>query len=233
LDRLHATARLQRFLTPADETVASAVRCWLSRHAWLTQLRAQLHTDRGRELCRSEHIAPDTLLIVATTLARYADTTTGRNCRPGLHRVVTQSRCSLTVVHRTKRVLAPLDMLTRTQAGRHMTLTERTAALDAGHQQLRRIASVYALHSPRKSIPVDDGTPPRSGPRRANKHLPKWSSSARKRPGEGASRPAKTRPPKRDQGTLQMTDEIRTRIPWLRKASTELPPVFRTPILRR
>lgn len=209
--------------------------CWLSRIDWLQQVRAWLHSPDGRLACRTEHVAPDTAYHVAEAFAAAADTPTGQDCRPGLsgHKdsITERARVSLSVVHRTKRVLAAGAYMARLFRGRHMTLLERLRAWEAG-EQTRRMASVYALTMPRgrRLVPVDRDTPPRQRsalPRTVTLSTTHSSKTTRPKAGEAASRPPKRGQPgtrrrqkrRHDPRTVRLVHQLRSRLPWLAHGS--------------
>lgn len=205
---------------------------WWSAADW-TQLEVPAAVWAHRDLCRGHHVAPDTVIAVARGMAGFADTKTGRDCRPTNERLVDVARCSLSTVQRARRVLKELGLVVEVIRGRSiMTRAERLAVWAAG-STARTIAATFALCSRpgRRRNPqphlrsVDRDTPPkglRVGTSRTLKsaHL---RSQNRTSDEEAASRPAPTTGVRRraggDPAVRDLAEAVRRRLPWLRAVS--------------
>ncbi len=137
---------------------------WWGRADWIAEVRGALTA----EVCRAHHVAADTVVAVARGMAEFADSRTGRDCRPTNERLVEAAQCSLSTVQRARRVLKALGLVVEVVAGRSsMTLAQRLQAHANGSSH-RAIAAEFALCSLRESARrpqadlrvVDRDTPP-------------------------------------------------------------------------
>ena len=144
---------------------------WWGRADWV-QVEVRGIVREAVDVCRDHHIAPDTVIKVAAAHAEFADSLTGRNCRPTNERLLEVAQCSLSTVKRARRVLMELGLMVEVVAGRsNMTLAQRLVAHENGSSH-RAIAAEFVLCSRRDRRPrlvenpaadllvVDGGPPP-------------------------------------------------------------------------
>jgi hypothetical protein len=204
---------------------------WWSAADW-TQLEVPAAVWAHRDLCREHHVAPDTVIAVARGMAAFADTKTGRDCRPTNDRLVERVRASLSTVQRARRVLKELGLVVEVVRGRSiMTRAERLAVWAAG-STARTIAATFALCSrpggrrnPQPHLrSVDGDTPPKG--LRVGTSLTLKSAHLRSKnrtSDEAAPRLAPTGRSERRRGgdpaARDLAEGVRRRLPWLRAVS--------------
>lgn len=223
--------RVSAGITPPPGSTASLT-VWWGRADWLeVEVRSALreHAD----VCKNHHVSIAAAYAVAAGMARFADSRTGRDCRPTNERLVEVTRLSLSTVQRSRRVLKELGLVVEVVAGRsNMTLAQRLAAHENGSSH-RAIAAEFALCSRRNRRPrlvenpaadlqvVERDTPPvgkvvkrESLDRSA--HLQSTDATRR-----AASRPAHTekssrRPPVLlDPATRRLVRDVKAHLEWL------------------
>jgi hypothetical protein len=189
------------------------------------------------DVCRSHHVAPDTVIKVAAAHAEFADSSTGRDCRPTNERLVEVAQCSLSTVQRARRVLIELGLMVEVVAGRSsMTRAQRLVAYENGSSH-RAIAAEFALCSlrerrprlvdnrPPAAAPVDRDTPPVGQVVREESLERRWSLQRQNRTSdeEAAPRPAPKGIERRraggDPAARALAEGVRKRLPWLRAVS--------------
>lgn len=204
---------------------------WWSAADW-TQLEVPAAVWAHRDLCREHHVAPDTVVAVARGMAAFADSKTGRDCRPTNERLVDVARCSLSTVQRARRVLKELGLVVEVIRGRSiMTRAERLQAWAAG-STARTIAATFALCSRpgRRANPqphlrsVDRDTPPKGlrvgtsltlkSARLQRQNRTNDEAAPRLAPTSGSERRRGGNPAARD-----LAEAVRRRLPWLRAVS--------------
>jgi hypothetical protein len=224
-----------------DAGATSALPAWWGADDWLAEVADALTPD----VCTEFHVAPDTALKVAQTMAAYADHRTGRDCRPTNARLVEVAQLSLSTVQRARRVLRHLGFVVELVRGRSiMTRSERLQAWRRGSAH-RQVASVFALCSRPRRAPkrattglergarfigadlqtVDGDTPP--GADKVSTSLQSRSGHLRRRTEtrNGAPRRAATgKGLEREAGgfdprTRRLAESVRGRLGWLRGVS--------------
>lgn len=232
---LSCTRRVSAGIRPAAGA-AGRVPSWWGAQDW-TKLEVPAAVWAHRDLCRTHHVDPDTVVAVARGMAGYADHRTGRDCRPTNARLVEVLRLSLSTVQRARRVLKALGLVVELVRGRSiMTRAERLAAWRRGSTH-RQVAAEFALCSrrqrPRVVRPVPTGQRPaveRDTPPGAHEvSLPSSVSSTPLRTSaeqrRAAPRPApigegrQRRPGQPDPATRRLAEAARRRLPWLSAVS--------------
>jgi hypothetical protein len=199
------------------------------------------------DVCRDHHVAPDTVIKVAAAHAEFADSLTGRNCRPTNERLVEAARCSLSTVQRARRVLMELGLMVEVVAGRsNMTLAQRLVAHENGSSH-RAIAAEFVLCSRRDRRPrlvenpaadlqvVDGDTPPVGKVVRTSDSEISGLSQSKDATRRTAPRPAHTQEGRRrEPGQLnprarELAEAVRSRVGWLSgvHARRMVPPLLR------
>ena len=161
----HTTATAVHLDAPTG--AYSAIPCWWTRRSWLKAVRAAL----GRHYVVSIRdtlkaltgggITIDTVMIVAEAMADFAESGTGRHCRPAVATLCAATGCSRRVVQRARRVLEMLGVARITVDGRVRTRAERMESWRRGDRS-RGWATEYALSIPAtlsELQSVDRGTP--------------------------------------------------------------------------
>lgn len=238
---LPCSRRVSLPLSP-DAGACSRRLAWWGPADWLREVSTAVWTI-GRDLCRTHHVDPDTVVAVARAHAAFADYRTGRDCRPGNEKLLEVARVSLSTVKRARRVLRELELLAELLRGRNfMSRSERLAAWRSGSSH-RRIASVFALCSLRRrprsvgpkrsalegeiapqdpqrpSSGVERGPLPAAGELEGESPLPAWSSSGQtddqERFAHSQPRTAKRPvPPGPDPATRRLTAAVQRRLRW-------------------
>ncbi len=90
-------------------------------------------------------IGKKTLIVIAAAMARYADWSTGRNCRPTNDQLAAATGFCERTIQRAHECLRLLGVATEVLRGRQRTYTERMASWRMGDRH-RGWASVWALH---------------------------------------------------------------------------------------
>jgi hypothetical protein len=220
--------RVSAGITPSPGSTAR-LPAWWSATDWIDgEVRGAL--AERRDLCRSHHVDPDTVLAVARGMAHYADHRTGRDCRPTNARLVELVRVSLSTVQRARRVLKALGLVIELIAGRSvMTRSERLTAWRRGSSH-RRIAATFALcsrrrrHRPRLRV-VERDTPPGATRSNSSTHDSRTHLQAKTETTRAAPRPTQTKkgsPPGRrrpDPATRRLVEGTRARLRWLSSVS--------------
>lgn len=151
MSALVCSRRVAAGITPAPGST-SRLPVWWGRADWL-QVDVAGALAEAPEVCREHHVSPDAVLAVARAMAAFADSRTGRDCRPTNERIVEVARCSLSTVQRARRVLKALGLIVEVVAGRtNMTLEQRLAAHGRGSSH-RSIAAEFVLCSRRARNP--------------------------------------------------------------------------------
>lgn len=104
-----------------------------------------LHYPRVRPLMCNGGIAKPTLIVIAAAMARYADRSTGRGCRPTNAQLERDTGYDERTIQRAHECLRLLGVATEILRGRQRTYTERMASWRMGDRH-RGWASVWALH---------------------------------------------------------------------------------------
>lgn len=228
-ERAWTTALGRRVSTGHDPPpgVHSCLPAWWGREHWL-DVAAQLAIQLRSHVCTQEHVLPATALRYARELARYADTRTGRGCRPTNERLMRELGLSRAHLKRCRRVLECLGVLVVVVRGRSvMTRRERIRAWRNGSSH-RRIAAEYALIVPRRPHPPPDPVGHEPPPREAwvcSSPLENCGSSGRNRPKEeraGARTHRQKRPTSPTLAqvrTRRLVAGVQSRLGWLRATS--------------
>jgi len=141
---------LGTFVTLELEVDAYAgIPCWSggpTRWAYFTVPVAYdlRYNDIRPQMCNGG-IAKKTLVVLAAALARYADRSTGRNCRPSNAQLAVRTGLPIRTVQRGRECLRLLGVATEVLRGRQRTYIERMASWRMG-VQARGWASVWSLH---------------------------------------------------------------------------------------
>ncbi|MDV3249551.1 helix-turn-helix domain-containing protein [Mycobacterium avium subsp. hominissuis] len=101
-------------------------------------------TDVRPHMCDGG-IGKKALIVIAAAMARYADWSTGRNCRPTNHQLAAATGFCERTIQRAHECLRLLGVATEVLRGRQRTYTERLASWRMGDRH-RGWASVWALH---------------------------------------------------------------------------------------
>ncbi|OBJ84740.1 hypothetical protein [Mycobacterium asiaticum] len=141
------------------------VPCWSGRAArwahWTVPLAYDLHYHEIRTRICSGGISRNALVAIAAARARYADRTSGRNCRPTTERLARDTGYDVRTVQRAAEALRLLGVATEILRGRQRTRAERFASWRLG-DRARGWASVWALHDKAQLIHTVSSHP-RSG----------------------------------------------------------------------
>jgi len=131
----------------APAGACSTVPVWWSRTGWVALVKSMAAANTG--VCREFHVSWGSVVVVARAMAGYADSETGRGCRPTNDRLTAAAQCSERTVRRARQVLTRLRLIHLVQPGRTcMTLTQRLAAWRRGSSH-RSLAAEFALSVPR------------------------------------------------------------------------------------
>lgn len=132
-----------------DFDAYAGVPCWTggpTQWAHITVAIAyDLHYTEIRERMCNGGIARKSLIVIAAAMARYADWTTGRNCRPTNDQLATATGFHERTIQRAHECLRLLGVATEVLRGRQRTYIERMASWRMGDRH-RGWASVWALH---------------------------------------------------------------------------------------
>lgn len=126
----------------------AGVACWSGGPTrWAQVTVACAYDDRYPQI-RDQMTAPVSkraVVAIAAEMARFADRSTGRNCRPSVATLATRTGFSERTVQRTRECLRLLGVATEVVRGRQRTYVERMASWRMGDRS-RGWASVWALH---------------------------------------------------------------------------------------
>jgi hypothetical protein len=132
-----------------DDQAYAGVPCWSAGPtgwAYITVAVAyDLHYHRVRPLMCNGGIAKPTLIVIAAAMARYADRSTGRGCRPTNAQLERDTGYDERTIQRAHECLRLLGVATEILRGRRRTYIERMASWRMGDRH-RGWASVWALH---------------------------------------------------------------------------------------
>src|SRR4051794_28951028 len=171
-----SSRRIGAGVRPAPGTTAGLPSWWGATDWVEAEVRGAV--DEHRQLCREQHVDPDTVVAVARTMAHFADHRTGRDCRPTNDRLSAVGQMSVATVQRARRVLKALGLVVEVVAGRSvMTRAERLTAWRRGSSH-RRVAAEFALCSRRRRprcpqgrrAHVDRDTPPGASKNKPSSH---------------------------------------------------------------
>jgi hypothetical protein len=166
---------------------------WHSEQLWLSAVQRWANSRVGRRACQNK-ITSDTLLRIASALARYADYDTGRRCAPSQNTIADELGCVRKTVQRAEHILAAAGLLTVIHGGGNYThaMHRQYARLRrAGHQLIKpdHCTRIRALTLPRKHRPVHNVSLPTVGRSPCPSYSPTTPSNARIRAREAAARP--------------------------------------------
>lgn len=207
----------------APPGACSLLPAWWGREHWLN-VDVWCGLAARPDWCREEHVNADTAVRVARAHAGYADKATGRSCRPTNERIAAELQVSVRTVQRARRLLKRLRLVVEVVRGRSiLTRAERLQAWRRGSSH-RRIASEFALTSPRPPPPVDGVTPPATPKVSRGSHLREGFFRPKDRRRMGAARPStyQERPATLSadqQLTKCLAAGLQQRIGWLRGTS--------------
>jgi hypothetical protein len=132
-----------------DDQAYAGVPCWSAGPAGWAHITVavayDLHYHRVRPLMCNGGIAKPTLIVIAAAMARYADRSTGRGCRPTNAQLERDTGYDERTIQRAHECLRLLGVATEILRGRQRTYTERMASWRMGDRH-RGWASVWALH---------------------------------------------------------------------------------------
>lgn len=179
---------------------------WGGRRRWLAAVRVALDQPDGQQLLARHHVAPATVVAIATLDAQAADHRTGRSVATA-HATVARvlGICSRTV-QRARQVLLDAGLAVVVATGRYLTAAERHQAAAAGRHQIRA-ASTRVLTLPRHLAHVHL-------PRRGSK-TPKNSRQCMDTKRALTRATAPTRPLPRPIWIQRLAARLATRLPWL------------------
>lgn len=155
---------------------------WQSRSRWTAAVAAALATGEGRQLCRNRHLSHRTALLIARACARFADSRTGHSVTAS-NRTIGRVAAELSnrakpfshdVVANARAVLAELGLAVEVAQGRHLTAAERLAAAVHHDCVQTRVASTWALITPRQWVQRKSDLP-RRGSTGSKTPRSKWS----------------------------------------------------------
>jgi len=132
-----------------DDQAYAGVPCWSAGPTGWAHITVavayDLHYHRVRPLMCNGGIAKSTLIVIAAAMARYADRSTGRGCRPTNAQLERDTGYDERTIQRAHECLRLLGVATEILRGRRRTYTERLASWRMGDRH-RGWASVWALH---------------------------------------------------------------------------------------
>ena len=132
-----------------DDQAYAGVPCWSAGPTGWAHITVavayDLHYHRVRPLMCNGGIAKSTLIVIAAAMARYADRSTGRGCRPTNAQLERDTGFDERTIQRAHECLRLLGVATEILRGRRRTYTERLASWRMGDRH-RGWASVWALH---------------------------------------------------------------------------------------
>ncbi|WP_232076842.1 helix-turn-helix domain-containing protein [Mycobacterium gallinarum] len=126
----------------------SGVACWSGGPTRWAQVTVACAYDQQYPQIREQMTAPVSkraVVTIAAEMARFADRSTGRNCRPSVATLATRTGFSERTVQRARECLRLLGVATEVVRGRQRTYVERMASWRMGDRS-RGWASVWALH---------------------------------------------------------------------------------------
>jgi len=124
------------------------VACWSGGPTRWAQVTVACAYDARYPQIRDQMTAPVSkraVVAIAAEMARFADRSTGRNCRPSVATLATRTGFSERTVQRARECLRLLGVATKVVRGRQRTYVERMASWRIGDRS-RGWASVWALH---------------------------------------------------------------------------------------
>lgn len=132
-----------------DDQAYAGVPCWSAGPTGWAHITVavayDLHYHRVRPLMCNGGIAKPTLIVIAAAMARYADRSTGRGCRPTNAQLERDTGYDERTIQRAHECLRLLGVATEILRGRRRTYIERMASWRMGDRH-RGWASVWALH---------------------------------------------------------------------------------------
>lgn len=134
----------------------AGVACWSGGPTRWAQVTVACSYDQLYPQIREQMKAPVSkraVVAIAAEMARFADRSTGRNCRPSVATLATRTGFSERTVQRARECLRLLGVATEVVRGRQRTFVERMASWRMGDRS-RGWASVWALHDNQQVIRV-------------------------------------------------------------------------------
>ena len=126
----------------------AGVACWSGGPTKWAHVTVAGAYDQGYAAVRAQMTAPVSkraVVAIAAEMARFADRSTGRNCRPSVATLAARTGFAERTVQRARECLRLLGLATEVVRGRQRTYVERMASWRMGDRQ-RGWASVWALH---------------------------------------------------------------------------------------
>lgn len=130
----------------------TGVACWSGGPTRWAQVTVASAYDQQYPHVREQMSAPvskSAVVAIAAEMARFADRSTGRNCRPSVATLAARTGFSERTVQRARECLRLLGVATEVVRGRQRTYVERMASWRMGDRS-RGWASVWALHDNRQ-----------------------------------------------------------------------------------
>lgn len=141
---------------PVSPEMQSQTPVWSSRMHWQRQVRNVLNKVEGISSCAKNHVDPERVYAVAITMARSADTRTGRRVTASREFLANRAGVSISVLKRARRVLSELGMAREMVRGRLLRTIEQWAAEAHHGRRQTKATSVWALVSPRSVAASSD-----------------------------------------------------------------------------
>ena len=126
----------------------AGIPCWSGGPTKWAHVTVASAYDQGYSQIRAQMTAPvskKAVVAIAAEMARFADRSTGRNCRPSVATLAARTGFAERTVQRARECLRLLGLATEVVRGRQRTYIERMASWRMGDRQ-RGWASVWALH---------------------------------------------------------------------------------------
>ncbi|BBZ31361.1 hypothetical protein MMAD_56560 (plasmid) [Mycolicibacterium madagascariense] len=156
----------------------AGIACWSGGPTKWAHVTVASAYDQGYGQVRRKMTAPVSkraVVAIAAEMARFADRSTGRNCRPSVATLAARTGFAERTVQRARECLRLLGLATEVVRGRQRTYVERMASWRMGDRH-RGWASVWALHdNPQVNRVIHMLTP------HLARSLPKTSSSPLKK----------------------------------------------------
>lgn len=204
----------------------AGIACWSGGPTRWAHVTVACAYDQGYAQIRKQMTAPvskRTVVAIAAEMARFADRSTGRNCRPSVATLATRTGFSERTIQRARECLRLLGVATEVLRGRQRTYVERMASWRMG-DRYRGWTSVWVLHDNQQVNRVIHILTP---------HLERSQVSTQKSPfkrlvtthagAEGARQGVATRRRSIDQAGQRLARQWRAHRkapPWARKHST-------------
>ncbi|MEV0081130.1 hypothetical protein AB0H58_32355 [Nocardia neocaledoniensis] len=173
IERLNVAQIGSSWSLPLAPGASSKVQAWLGPRHWHYNVRRALaDAERGKALLMRWHTSAEVVVEVAKSLARHAQSATGRHVTVSVATICEETGMGDSAVRRARRVLRDLGFAVEMATGRMLSGLEVAAAAAHHGGRQSRAASHWHLTVPETAVPLP------TSPRRRSASMGKTTRAA-------------------------------------------------------